>query len=49
MDRDGTVHIRDGQFECAITDGDPRVAGTATYSYSLDRWESSTGDLIQFQ
>ena len=49
VDPDGTIHIRDAEFKCTVTNSDPRIAGTATYTANLDRWTRTGADGVQFQ
>ena len=37
-DSDGTALLRDGWFECAVTNNDARIAGTAHYTLNMDQW-----------
>ena len=46
-DPDGTIRLRDGRFECAVTNSDPRIAGTAYYTLDMDRWGTSPEDTSQ--
>lgn len=46
-DADGTVHFRDGEFECTVVNNDPRIAGTAYYTIDMDRWGASVDDTAQ--
>lgn len=46
-DDDGTVLIRDGRFECTVTNSDPRIAGTAHYTLDMNRWGTSAQDASQ--
>jgi len=40
-DLDGTMKGRGGEFVCAVTANDPRVAGTAHFTLRIDRWGTS--------
>lgn len=46
-DADGTWLIRDGWFECEVTNIDPRIAGTAHYTLNMDQWAPSDQHLAQ--
>jgi hypothetical protein len=49
-DPDGTEHVRDGWFTCTVTSNDPRVAGTARYTWNADRWGTgeNSGSMVQW-
>ena len=49
IDPDGTIHTRDAEFKCTVTNSDPRISGTATYTANLDRWTTTGTDGVQFQ
>lgn len=46
----GVEQGRDGEFVCAVTANDPRVAGTARYTLNQDRWGTGPmdGTLVQW-
>jgi hypothetical protein len=43
-------HARDGWFTCVVTSNDPRVAGTARYTWNADRWGTGAenGSMVQW-
>ncbi len=46
---DGTTRYRDGSFNCTVTNNDPRISGTAHYTWSADLWGASPQDAAQVQ
>jgi len=43
------MHGRDAEFICTVTANDPRAAGTAHYTWNLDRWGTSEAHGSQVQ
>jgi len=46
---DGTMKGRGGEFVCAVTANDPRVAGRAHFTLKMDRWGASEAHGAQVQ